>query len=117
MKKHSELKIVYPEKFEYELEWFEALKKASGPLNEKLILHCDKWRLNDTKDGNKNTGCITSTTSHILQLFKQFGIDTDETLTERILFYFFNTPPNYYSIKEFIINELDKVKLDYETVK
>lgn len=97
------------EKFINEIKWFEELSKNSGgPYNEKLILFCDKWRL---ADGNAGTKVISYTVRFIDDIFEQAGIYLQPSELFDIEEFFTKNPPNYYSIKEKIIN------ISYETEK
>lgn len=90
------------EKFIAEIKWFEELSKnSSGPYNEKLILFCDKWHLADGKVGLKE---IKYTLRFIDDLFEKIGVYLTSSEYFELEEFFTNIKPNYYSIKEKIIN-------------
>lgn len=93
--------------FENELEYFEMLKHGEGYISERLILHCDKWRLNNQPEVTADM--LDSTVNFVTNVFKDFALDVSSEDKVNIYNHFFNTRPNYYSIKQFIIDEINKI--------
>ena len=93
--------------FEDELGYFEMLKRGEGYISEILILHCDKWRLSNQPEITADI--LDSTVNLIANIFKDFSLDVSSADRVNIYDYFFNTRPNYYSIKQYIIDEISKI--------
>lgn len=90
------MQIIDKNLFMLELEWFWALKEAEGCINERIISLADGRR---TKEMAINF--LTNT-------FKDFSLDVTEEDQIRFGKLFFNPENiNYYSIKEFIIREIN----------
>ena len=90
------MQIIDKNLFMLELEWFWALKEAEGCINERIILLADGRR---TKEMAVNF--LTNT-------FKDFSLDVTEEDQLRFGKLFFNPENiNYYTIKEFIIREIN----------
>ena len=107
-------KILNYNLFKLELDNFDRLKNAGGPINDKLILHCDKWNLSNLKRSDmteeKYSEIIDGTVNFIINIFKDFSIDIDYNSIKDIVKNFYNiniSAPNYYSIKEYIIRKID----------
>ena len=108
-----ELRIINQNLFNLEIDNFKRLEKASGCINDKIILHCDKWHLADLKRSEmieeKYSEIIDATVNLITNIFKDFSIDIDYELIKDIVKNFYNiniSAPNYYSIKEYIIRKI-----------
>lgn len=90
------MQIIDKNLFMLELEWFWALKKAGGCLNERIISLADGRR---TKEMAVN---------FLTNIFRDFSLDVTEEDRARFGKLFFNPENiNYYSIKEFIIREIN----------
>ena len=108
-----ELRIINQNLFNLEIDNFKRLEKASGCINDKIILHCDKWHLADLKRSEmteeKYSEIIDATVNLITNIFKDFSIEIDYELIKDIVKNFYNiniSAPNYYSIKEYIIRKI-----------
>lgn len=88
--------------FRNELEWFEALKKADGPYNERIISFCDRWHLANAKELPTEDFIENILGPFLEKIFKDFGLELFGEDGENIPFYS-DKLPNYYTIKEFII--------------
>ena len=79
-----DLKILNTALFKQELEWYDALSKAHGPINEKLISHCDRWRLANASNGKVSIDAWDATNNFIVNVLKDFSIDMCPELKENI---------------------------------
>lgn len=96
------MQIIDKNLFMLELEWFWALKEAEGCLNERIISLADGRR---TKEMAINF--LTNT-------FKDFSLDVTEEDQIRFGKLFFNPENiNYYTIKEFIIREINFILFSF----
>ena len=93
--------------FETELEYFEELKNGGGYISERLILHCDQWRLANQPEITANI--LDSTVNFVVNIFKDFSLDVRSSDKVDIYNHFYKTRPNYYSIKQYIIDEINKI--------
>lgn len=103
------MKILNKKIFQNELEWLEELKKASGYVNESIISFCDHKRLSDAPPVTPSL--IESLVNFLTKKFADFSIEVEPEDIEDIKRYFSDVnKPNYYSIKEYIITQITKVK-------
>ena len=93
--------------FETELEYFEMLKSGEGYISERIVSFCDRYRLNNQPE--LTADLLDSTVNLIVNIFKDFSLDVSSADRANIYDYFFNTRPNYYSIKQYIIDEISKI--------
>ena len=91
------MKIINPALFQRELEWYEALKKAEGPINESIISLVDRTREPE------------SITNFIVNNLRDFSLDVSIEERDEILRYFRIMDPTYYTVKEYILNSVAKV--------
>jgi len=105
-----DLKILNTALFKQELEWGDALSKAHGPINEKLISHCDRWRLANTPKDKVSIEAWDATNNFIVNVLKDFSIDICPELRENIENHFLLTQPNYYTIKDYILKIIISLK-------
>lgn len=106
-------KIMDKTLFQKELEWLEALQKAEGWVNESIISFCDRHRLSYGPEVTPKL--LESIVNYLTKIFGDFSILIDTEDGNAIKKYFTVVKkPNYYSIKEFIITEITKVKVSYE---
>lgn len=90
------MKIVNSKKFEREMENFQALKEASGCYNDDIILFCDY-----SKRDNEGLHIF------IKRLFSDFGIELNISDFYKLDKHFEEIGINYYSIKEYIIKNIE----------
>lgn len=96
-----------------ELEWLEALQKAEGWVNESIISFCDRYRLSYGPEVTPQL--LEAIVNYLTKIFGDFSILIDTKDGDAIKKYFSEVKkPNYYSIKEFIITEITKVRVAYE---
>ena len=93
--------------FDRELEFYVALKKGGGYISEKIILLCDHHRLNSTPEITPEI--IDSITNFLTNIFKDFSIEVSEQDIEDMKKYFEGNKPYYYTIKMYIIIEIEKI--------
>lgn len=91
------MKIINSTLFQRELEWYEALKKAEGCINESIISLVDRTREPE------------SVTNFIVNTLRDFSLDITIEERDEILRYFKTMAPNYYTVKEYILNSVAKV--------
>ena len=97
------VKIANLDKFQRELEWFNELKKAGGPYNEEIISFCDRWHLADSKIVSNDVVKITA--ERFVKWIEDFGLIAvnKEDFLASIFMKFTVNKPNYYSIKEALL--------------
>lgn len=106
-------KIMDETLFQKELEWLEALQKAEGWVNESVISFCDRHRLSNSPEVTPEL--LEAIVSYLTKIFGDFSILIDTEDGNAIKKYFTEVKkPNYYSIKEFIVTEITKVKDKYD---
>lgn len=106
-------KIIDETLFQKELEWLEALQKAEGWVNESIISFCDRHRLSYGPDVTPEL--LESIVNYLTKIFGDFSLVLDTEDCIEIKKYFSEVKkPNYYSIKEFIVTEITKVKDKYD---
>ena len=106
-------KILDKTSFQKELEWLEALQKAEGWVNESIISFCDRHRLSYGPDVTPEL--LESIVNYLTKIFRDFSIDIDTEDSIEIKKYFSTVKkPNYYSIKEYVIIQITKIKVAYE---
>ena len=93
--------------FDRELEFYEALKKGGGHISEKIILLCDHHRLNSTPEITPEI--MDSIINFLTNIFKDFSIEVSEQDVEDMKEYFKGNKPYYYSIKQYIVIEIEKI--------
>lgn len=93
------MKIINQNKFNYELEWLFELKKSHGHINESIISLVDHKRN------------INALTHFIERLYYNFGINFTEEDKIDITGAFRENNINYYSVKEYIIDKIEKMKV------
>lgn len=114
------MKIENKEKFENGLENFNLLRNSAGCINEEIILFCDNFRLTEN---NIQFNLLLPHLENFLNsiLFNNFGIKPNKKFSSKFLNFFGNNRPNYYTIKEFIIQTISGIYLnlneDKETLK
>lgn len=109
-------KIMDGSLFQKELEWLEALQKAEGWVNESIISFCDRHRLSYGPEVTPQL--LEAIVNYLTKIFGDFSILIDTEDGDVIKKYFSEVKkPNYYSIKEFIITEISKVKVAYDKNK
>lgn len=92
------MKIIDKKLFDMELEWFEALKKARGPINESIINLVDYKRTTE------------SVTNFLTNKFKDFSLEIQEEDIVKFKEAFPNPEAiNYYTVKDFIIKEIELI--------
>lgn len=90
------MRIKDHKKFEREMENFQALKEAYGCYNDDIILFCDY-----SKRDNERLHIF------IERLFSDFGIELNINDFYKLDEHFEEIIINYYSIKEYIINNIE----------
>ena len=93
--------------FETELEYFEMLKRGEGYISERIVSFCDRYRLNNQPE--LTADLLDSTINFVTNIFKDFALSVSNDDRDDIYNHFFNTSPNYYSIKQYIIDEIGKI--------
>lgn len=101
------MRILSTELFEKELEWYVKLKKGEGYISEKIILLCDNHRLSNTPEITLEI--LDSIINFLTNIFKDFSIEVSEQDVEDMKEYFKGNKPYYYSIKQYIIIEIEKI--------
>ena len=95
------MKIVNHKKFKREMENFQALKEASGCYNDDIILFCDY-----SKRDNKSLHIFVE------RLFSDCGIELNINDFYKLDEHFEKIGINYYSIKEYIIKNIDSLIIE-----
>ena len=103
----KDIKILEPNIFKEQLEWFYALKNTKGIYNEQLINFCDRWHLANS-EGKVTSTILDAATNFIINIFKEFSLDIGDDGRGIILDYFTGNELNYYSIKKFILESVDE---------
>ena len=101
------MRILNTNLFEEELEYYERLKNGGGYISEEIILLCDKHHLNNSPEITPEI--IDSIINFLTNIFKDFSIEVSEQDVEDMKEYFKSNRPNYYSIKQYIIIEIEKI--------
>lgn len=95
------MKIVNHKKFKREIENFQVLKVARGIWNEKIISYCDYSKRD-----------IESLRIFIEMIFFKFGINLGIEDFYKLDEHFEKIGSNYYSIKEYIIKNIDSLIIE-----
>lgn len=101
------MKILDKTIFYSELEWLEALQKAEGYVNERIISFCDHNRL--ANNPKITTTELDSVVNFLTKIFSDFSVYLEVEDIMDIKKHFLKVQkPNYYSIKNYIITNLQK---------
>lgn len=101
------MKISNMDLFNEELEYYEKLKRGEGYISERIILLCDKHRLNGTPEITPEI--MDSIINFITSIFKDFFVEVGEKNVEDMKKYFKDNRPYYYSIRQYLIIEMEKL--------